>query len=184
MILHNLLIIAGTGNKAGKTSLACKIIECFPELKIASIKITPHIHETTEGLIFLEENKGFSIYEETNRSSIKDTSRMLNAGAEKVYFSQVWDENLFSAFKKIMEYVSPDTPVICESPALRNFVEPGVFIIMTSGSHYNKKNIKHLQALPHLMIKYEELAEFATLPFTFENGKWHIKSAEASVQNA
>ena len=173
--IPNLLIIAGTGNKSGKTTIACRIIESFPELKITAVKITPHFHETTSGLIRISENKGFSIYEETNDISTKDTSRMLRSGAYKVYFAKVWDDKLLNAFNRIMESIPAGVPVICESPSLRNFIEPGAFIIMTSDSSYNKKNIKHLQALPHFMIKLEELAGFTTLPFGFEDGKWQMK---------
>ena len=64
----------------------------FPELKITAIKITPHFHETTEGLLTISEITGYTIYEETERNSFKDTSRMLAAGAHKVYFAKVWDD--------------------------------------------------------------------------------------------
>lgn len=176
MILSNLLIIAGTGNKSGKTTIACRIIESFPELNITAIKITPHFHETTDGLILISEGTGFSVYEETNSNTTKDTSRMLNAGAGKVYFAKVLDDNLQVVFNNIMDKITGAVPVICESPALRNFVEPGAFIIMDSYSINNKKNIKHLQALPHLIINLEELDKFTVLPVKFIEGKWFIKN--------
>jgi hypothetical protein len=172
MIVPNLLLIAGAGTKSGKTSLACKIIRQFPSLSITAIKISPHFHETTEGLTAKVENKGYAIYEETNSETSKDTSRMLKAGASKVYFAKVWDDQLFEVFKIIMEYVPGDVPVICESPALRNFAEPGVFIIMTSDSILKHKDIRHLTALPHVMFKLEELEEIDSMPISFEKGKW------------
>ncbi|HBH83415.1 MAG: hypothetical protein A2X05_06455 [Bacteroidetes bacterium GWE2_41_25] len=176
MLIPNLLLIAGTGNKSGKTSAACRIIGSLPDLSITAIKITPHFHETTGGLDALTESEGYSIYEETNRESGKDTARMLQSGAARVYFAKVWDDNLPAAFLKIMEIIPEGMPVVCESPALRNFIEPGLFIIMTSDNTYNKKDIKHLQSLPHLMIKLEELENNASLPFVFEEGKWILKS--------
>jgi hypothetical protein len=176
MKIPNLLIIAGNGNKSGKTSIACRIIEKFPELNITAIKITPHFHETTEGLIATNEGDGYSIYLETNKESNKDTSRMLKAGAEKVYFAKVWDNKLPDAFYKIIEKIPEGTPVLCESPALRNYVNPGAFIIMTSDTMHNKKNINHLQDLPHLLIRLEDLTGITSLPVTFENGKWQMKN--------
>ena len=172
MNVSNLLLIAGTGTKSGKTSLACKIIEQFKDLNIIGIKISPHFHETTEGLISISEDTGYAIYEETDRKSTKDTSRMLRAGASKVYFAKVWDEQLMNVFNKIMKYVPSDGPVICESPALRNFIEPGLFMIITSDTINKHKNISHLQQLPHLMFKLEELQEISSLPVVFENGRW------------
>ena len=176
MLLPNLLLIAGTGNKSGKTSIACRIIESFPDLAITAIKITPHFHETTEGLLLSAESDGYSIYEETNMESVKDTSRMLRSGAARVYFAKVWDDKLLAAFLKIMEIIPESMPVICESPALRNFTEPGIFIIMTADNTYNNKDIKHLQNLPHLIIRLEDLDNISSLPFGFEEGKWFLKS--------
>ncbi len=59
---------------------------------------------------------------------------MLQSGAAKVFFAKVLDNSLKFVFDKIMGLIPEGTPVICESPALRNYVEPGVFVIMTSDS--------------------------------------------------
>ena len=171
-IVPNLLLIAGTGTKSGKTSAACKIIGQFKSLKITAIKISPHFHETTEGLVLVSERKGSAIYEETDWSSSKDTSRMLRAGASRVFFAKVWDDELPDVFNTIMETIPVNNPVICESPALRNFVEPGVFIIMASQTTNKQKNISHLQRLPHLMFNLEELAVIDSLPIGFDDGRW------------
>jgi hypothetical protein len=178
MIVPNLLLIAGTGTKSGKTSVTCKIIEQFPDLSITAIKISPHFHETTKGLVVKSEKDGYSIYEETNRETSKDTSRMLKAGAAKVYFAKVWDDQLLNVFNEIMAFIPENTPVICESPALRNFIEPGVFIIMTSNTINKHKDIKHLQILPHLMFKLEELESSGKLPIVFEKREWTCSKSE------
>jgi hydroxymethylpyrimidine pyrophosphatase-like HAD family hydrolase len=185
MVIPNLLLIAGTGTKSGKTSMACKIIEQFPELEITAIKISPHFHETTKGLISKSEKMGFSIYEETNKDTSKDTSRMLNSGANKVFFAKVWDDKLLDVFNEIMEFIPSDVPIICESPALRNFIEPGVFIIMTSNVVNKQKNINHLQELPHAMFTLEELERIGSLPIGFEGGKWfyEVGSPESEVRS-
>ena len=176
MLIPNLLLIAGTGTKSGKTSLACRIIEQFPDLMITAIKISPHFHETTPGLISKSEKIGYSIYEETNRKTEKDTSRMLRSGAKRVFFAKVWDDQLLTVFNEIMEYIPVNLPIICESPALRNFIEPGVFIIMTSNVVNKEMNINHLQELPHLMITLEELNSIDSLPIGFEGNKWFYKT--------
>ena len=91
MVVPNLLLIAGTGNKSGKTTLACRIIDQFRHPEIVAIKITPHFHETTPGLDSYFRKQGYSISEETDTETAKDTSRMLKAGASKVYFAKVTD---------------------------------------------------------------------------------------------
>jgi hypothetical protein len=177
MTVPNLLIIAGTGNKSGKTSMACRIIEQFSHLGIISVKITPHFHETTPGLLPICEKKGYSVYEETNRGTSKDTSRMLKAGASRVYFAKVTDNSLDNAFKEIMKHIPEGTPIICESPGLRYYTEPGLFVIMTSLLIYNQKNIKSLLDLPHVEFNMEYLALNKDIPISFKTGKW------ISIQN-
>ena len=177
MFIPNLLLIAGTGTKSGKTSVACRIIEQFHNLNITAIKISPHFHETTPGLKTIREETGYAIYEETNRNTTKDTSRMLQSGACKVYFAKVLDNRLKFVFEKIMDFIPAGTPIICESPALRNFIDPGVFVIMTSGTINKHKNISHLQSFPHVMFKLEELKSISKIPIGFKDGKWKVISA-------
>jgi hypothetical protein len=172
MVVPNLLIIAGTGNKSGKTTLACRIIEQFSNLNLISVKITPHFHETTPGLNLLKEDTGYSVYEETNPETTKDTSRMLKSGALKVFFAKVTDKSIFEAFKQLLDLIPPGTPVICESPALRYYVEPGLFVLMISGVQNNQKNISSLLALPHVELNLELLSESKILPIDFRDGKW------------
>jgi hypothetical protein len=172
MIIPNLLLIAGTGTKSGKTTMACMIIGQFKQLDVIAIKISPHFHETTPGLKALYEEPGYAIYEETNTETTKDTSRMLKAGAAKVYFAKVLDDRLLFVFNKIMDLIPEGAPVICESPSLRNFIEPGAFIIMSSETTNKLKNINHLQLLAHVMFKLEELADISSIPIRFEDARW------------
>ncbi len=175
MIIPNLLLIAGTGNKSGKTTLACRIIEQFVNEGVIGIKITPHFHETTAGLVILSEADGFSMYEETNIETGKDTSRMLNAGAKRVFFAKVTDNDLLSAFKAIMGYIPENAPIVCESPALRYHLEPGIFAIMSSDISHNIKNINQLLKLPHVVFHLEDLRKMEEIPVQFNSGKWMYK---------
>jgi hypothetical protein len=172
MTIQNLLIIAGTGNKSGKTTFACRVIEQFRHLGINAIKITPHFHETTPGLELLDEKSGFAVYKETNPGTEKDTSRMLSAGASAVYFAKVTDETVLQAFTAILKKIEPGIPVICESPALRYYVDPGMFVIMKSHKANNNKDINKLLGLPHVIFQLDELDRTDTLPIDFRNGKW------------
>ena len=173
--IPNLLLIAGTGTKSGKTTVACRIIEQFPELQITAVKITPHFHETTAGLILLEEGAGYAIYEETDSSTSKDTSRMLKAGALRVYFAKVWDNKLPDVFERILKLIPANVPIICESPALRYFTEPGVFTIVTSNTVVKHKDISNLKQLPHVFVKLEDLPGMESMPFEFRDGRWEEK---------
>ena len=175
-IIPNLLLIAGTGTRSGKTTMACRLIEQFSTFNITAIKISPHFHETTSGLNPVFEEPGYAVYEETNNDTAKDTSRMLHAGAKKVYFAKVLDDRINFVFNRIIDLIPEGTPVICESPALRYFVEPGVFIIMSSETTNKRKNINNLLELPHVMFKFEELNGLSTIPVEFKDGRWSIAS--------
>lgn len=168
----NLLIIAGTGNKSGKTSAACRLINDFSDRGIVAVKITPHFHETTPGLILLREESGFSVYRETSSELHKDTSKMLRAGASAVFLAMVRDNKLPEAFNAIMGFTDPGLPVICESPALARYMEPGLLKIMKSLSANNQKDINHLLRLPHLELTLDDINSEAVLPVIFSEGKW------------
>jgi hypothetical protein len=172
MIIPNLMLIAGTGNKSGKTTFACRVINQFRHLGINAIKITPHFHETTPGLELLDENPGFSVYKETNPDTDKDTSRMLQAGAAAVYFAKVTDEKLLQAFESILKNIKPGIPVVCEAPALRYQADPGMFVIMKSEKSNNNKDINKLLRLPHVMFQLNDLKGIKSLPIDFRDGKW------------
>ena len=82
------------------------------------------------------------------------------------------DDSLLPAFIEILKFIPNDAPIICESPALRNFIEPGTFIIMTSDVIIKHKNISHLQKLPNITLKLEDLVRNCHVPVGFEDGKW------------
>jgi molybdopterin-guanine dinucleotide biosynthesis protein len=169
------MIIAGTGTKSGKTTLACRLIEQFSLLQPVAVKITPHFHETTPGLDLIDKGKGYAVYMEKNPELTKDTSRMLSSGAHAVFFAKVNDVTLFEAFKKIMGKIEGAPPIICESPALRHYVEPGLFIIMSSNTVYKYKDISTLEYLPHVSLKLEEVRDMSAIPVDFISGKWIYK---------
>jgi phenylalanyl-tRNA synthetase beta subunit len=44
---------------------------------------------------------------------------------------------------------------------------------MSSETTNKRKDINHLQDLPHVMFKLEELNKISEIPIEFENGRWH-----------
>lgn len=172
--IPNLLLIAGEGTKSGKTTAACRIIELMPGTGITAVKITNHFHETTPGLVLLKDGEGYAIYRETDAGSDKDSSRMLKAGAENVYFIKAWDASIAFAFDILLGFLPAGTAVICESIALAGLVEPGVLVITSSDVINKRKDISHLWALPHVKIKYEKLALTKEMPFSFTGSEWVI----------
>lgn len=141
---HNVLIIAGTGRTSGKTSLACMIIERFNSLNPVAVKISPHFHEPSEGLLEYYKGDDFNIFTETSIKGNKDTSRMLAAGAEKAYYIQAYDRNVKGAFTMVFNNIPVDRPVVCESPSLGKYIDPGILFITDSEDVILKKDISDL----------------------------------------
>ena len=72
----------------------------------------------------------FLITEETDRDSGKDTSRLLAAGAEQVFWLRVLSENLSEGASTLLEVIGRDVVCVCESNSLRKVVEPGLFLVV------------------------------------------------------
>jgi len=142
---------------------------------VIAIKVSSHLHEPSEGLILISEYPGYSIYEEKNPSTGKDTSRMLQSGAAKVYYIEIIErDTLFKAFTEIVSKVPVNTPVICESVSLVDFVEPGVFALMISDNNVNPKDITEIRKVKHIEMSLEGVTETDILPFSFYDGMWSI----------
>ena len=153
----DLLLVAGSGRNVGKTTFICNVISSNRLKKMAAIKITPHFHDTTKGLIPIVENSNFRIYEETDYNSNKDTSRYLRAGAEKSYFIQTTDEFLKESFQLTSVLLDPDQPFLVESAELCHVLIPELFIFIQESDTIGKPDT----------IEMRELADVTT----FSDGK-------------
>jgi hypothetical protein len=173
--MENLLLVAGTGKNSGKTTMVCRVIRQFRNLGIIAVKISPHFHEPSKGLALISEKKEYNIYEETDQGMSKDTSRMLKCGAERVFLGQTAEGYLLEAFSKIIKKIPENRPVVCESPGLIKYIEPGVLIIMIAGNELNKKNITEMQLVHHSEYTLKKLLETDTLPFKFNKGVWSYR---------
>jgi len=125
----NMLLIAGDGRNVGKTFLACELIrKLSPKGPIVGIKISPHFHtlDSDDEILYKEDH--FTIVNET-RKNTKDSSLMLQAGADEVYYIMAKEEGLKLAFEKIADKLEKGF-VIAESGGLIEFVDAGIFIFV------------------------------------------------------
>ena len=129
--LPNLLLIAGQQQNVGKTTLACKIISHFSRTnKIIAFKVSPHFHNDVGDASVVQTGDKWQILEETSAETDKDTSRMLQAGADKAYLLQADAEGLYDGFKALVNLVPKDYLIVCESAGIHEFVSPGVFLVL------------------------------------------------------
>ena len=104
----NILTISGTGRNVGKTSLACRIIHKLGrDQRLTAIKISPHFHTVDYPMPLTEKPGAYSLYKEDRKDSGKDSSKMLAAGADQVFYIQTGDDHLNDAWKTGHSGVSP-----------------------------------------------------------------------------
>ncbi len=138
--LDGMLMIGSAGRNAGKTILTCAVIKKFcKSTNITGIKVTtikakdgtcPRGGRGCGVCSSLDGN--FCITEELKRNSSKDTSRLLAAGASRVFWLRVMRLHLKQGLTALLSIMGPDAVSICESNSLRHVVEPGLFLVVTA----------------------------------------------------
>ncbi len=131
--LPTMILVGGNSRNSGKTTIACNIISKLSiNQDVIGLKITGirpgekdfHGNHSEENI------SGFSIIEEVDSSAGKDTSRMLEAGARRVFYIRAQD---ILVRKAILHFISGYTTteiLVCESRNLRDFIHPGLFLMM------------------------------------------------------
>ena len=132
----NMLMVGATGRNVGKTNLACSLLERLaPEYDIVGVKVStvteteaadPQWQQGHGACLLLE--TPFLLTRETSGSPGKDTSRLLEAGAKKVYWLRVVENRLEAGAKALLETLGHESICICESNSLRKVIEPGLFV--------------------------------------------------------
>jgi molybdopterin-guanine dinucleotide biosynthesis protein A len=146
--LDGTLMIGSASTNAGKTELACALLGRFGQkhdivgIKVPTIKDkNKHSLPVSEGHGVLSSPGGnFSITEEFNNNSSKDTSRLLAAGAGRVFLIQTLKEHLLEAITALLDIIGPEAISICESNSLRQVIEPGLFLIVRNNDSDLWKN--------------------------------------------
>lgn len=134
------IIIAGTGRNVGKTTFACRLINTMSThrkvigLKWVSLKKDGYVHNHHQNI------KKFEILKETHFSGIKDTSKMLNAGASESYLVVSYEADMEEALNSFFERIDPNSVVVTESASLRNWLIPQVFVIIDRKEVTEKKS--------------------------------------------
>lgn len=146
-----MLLIGATEKHAGKTTLSVKVIKKFKtehhDRELVAIKIT-----------ILRDGKhsvsGYKITDETKRDSVKDTARMLNAGADKVLWLRCDEFHAEEGVEKLMKQVPEDALIVCESNSARNYIEPGLFLMIRKSDEGEiKETAKKVLRYPNIEIR-------------------------------
>ena len=190
----NLLLIGAAERNIGKTEFACSLIKKLKaDFTVIGIKITA-----------VKENDGkcprggngcgvcsslktnFCITEETDTILNKDTSKMLNAGAAKVYWLRVLKEHLYSGIEALFSKIEKENCgklcLICESNSARLAVQPGLFIVIKKdNSDCIKESCRNVINLADVIVKFnpEKIChDLSDENIEFDGVNWSVSKNE------
>lgn len=128
----NIVLLSGTGRNVGKTTFVCSLLKHFTDLRLVTVKVSPHWHRTVYGEVLLFEDMRLLLTQETSNNSNKDTARMLRCGAAQVYYLQHTDEDaMMQAFNYLVKTSQEGAPMIIESALLAKYVRPALHLRIT-----------------------------------------------------
>jgi molybdopterin-guanine dinucleotide biosynthesis protein A len=174
----NFIILGATGRNTGKTEFACRLIERF-SITHAVYGVKAIAIKRDEGAcprggtgcgVCSSLSSDFEIVEETTAGNIKDTQRMLEAGAKKVFMLKVFKDSLRKGVDALMEHLPESAMVVCESNTLRNVIEPGLFFVIKNMA---EKTIKPSCAA--VVQHASKIIEFSNMSWDFPPDRVHIK---------
>jgi hypothetical protein len=177
-----ILLIAGTGRNSGKTTLASSLTKHFSEsCDIIGLKITSIYPDENEfhGEKTSSLNADFEIFDDTeNESEKKDTFRMKQAGAKKVFFVRTKDEFIADAVDELFKIIGENQLIVCESASLRNLLKPGIFIMIRSSDESKiKERARKLFPLADMLLVSENLDfEKIAASIHLDQKGWHLKA--------
>jgi len=132
--LNNLILVGGGSRNLGKTEFVSQLIAHTKEkYDIIALKIKT-IYEGDNffhGKDLKPLKSDYEITEYTKSNDSEDTSRMLQAGAKKVFKIKAKNNYLGIAFSEFLSKTNTENKlIICESNSLRDYVIPQYFFII------------------------------------------------------
>ena len=172
--LPNWLLISGSGRNVGKTTLSCRIIREWSHMKPVAVKISSHLHHLPEDSEWIVRGEDFSVIRETLISQ-KDSSKMLQSGAESTFYAQGPDFRLHDILSALNAFTH-NRPVICESGGLRHLIVPGIYFLIKDDAKSIKPGINSLEILADKIISPSDInKEEIEKNLLFKNNRWQIK---------
>jgi len=130
-------MVGAAGRNVGKTELACALSRRHAaSATVIAIKVTSV--DRNDGLcprggkgcgVCASLKQNFMITEETEGPEGKDTTRLLAAGAHRVFWLRALKTHLAEGFDALLDSLPEDALLVVESTSLRNHVEPDLFIL-------------------------------------------------------
>jgi hypothetical protein len=129
-----LLVVGGQCRNVGKTALVVDLIRAFPRARWTAVKITPYVEAgcpVRGAQCDCGPNQHtYAILEESDRSGRSDTSRFLEAGAERALWVWTKERRVAEALVPLADELAKAGNVIVESDAIVKFWKPDLFLMV------------------------------------------------------
>lgn len=186
-----MVMIGAAGRNVGKTEYACDLIRAVaPTQLVVGLKVTTIAERNGRcprggaGCGVCTSLKGdFCLTEERDAESGKDTCRMLNAGAQHVFWLRVLKHALNAGVDALHAALPPNVPVVCESNSLRNVLKPDLLLIIKEeNSTTIKQTAAHVMADANRIILFDGTG-FDMPPATvaWTGSRWEFTTAATVV---
>lgn len=180
--IPKLLMIGAAGRNAGKTEFACRVIKRLSrEFPVTGVKVTTVDDRTGEcarggeGCGACTSFTGdICVTEERCEEPDKDTSRLLAAGAKKVFWVRVLRESISRAASALKDLSGPDALIVCESNSARLAIDPDLFLVVREkGSSACKPSCQAVLPFADAVIESDgERFSLSPEQVSFSYGHW------------
>lgn len=185
------LLLGSAGRHAGKTGLACEVIRHHKEAHpLYAVKVTTIREETAscprggEGCGVCHAFDGrFSLEVVQDGLPRKDTTRLLHAGAARVFWLRVREEYLAEAVAEAVRMIPPGAPSVWESNAVRQVMDPGLFLILRDKANPGmKESCRRVLDLADQVIDFTGAAwSLAPERIRWNAGQWTVRQAATAI---
>ncbi len=179
------VLIGAAGRNVGKTEFACRLIDRYAATeRVFGVKIT--VIRERDGQCprggagcgvcgSLKDN--YCISRERDAFGEKDTSRMLQAGADEVLWLRVMLDHLDDGINALFERIPRGVPVVCESNSARLALDPGVFVIIREArGGAVKASANAVKSLADAMVTFHgDGWDLSPECLGFAEGRWQMK---------
>jgi molybdopterin-guanine dinucleotide biosynthesis protein len=178
--MPNAIMIGSGRTNSGKTTFACMIIEKFREAGPFAIKVTTLSDDNDVcpsgkncGVCTSLDGR-YMIVEESNRDGMKDSSKLLRAGAARVFWLRTRRACLSAGIEAVLHELPAGACLVLESNSARTVVEPGVFVVTRErADSVFKPTCSEVLEYADRIVGFDDFRE--TLDdIRFENGSWSI----------
>jgi len=139
-----LVVIGGHSRSVGKTSVVAGLISALREFGWTAVKITQYGHGICSAsggeCDCATADHSWAISEERDRSGESDTSRFLQAGAERALWVRTEQGRLAEAMPALRTRIADASNVIIESNSVLKFLRPDLYLTVLDPATADFKN--------------------------------------------